>query len=1004
MKVSYLQALIAPIVIVFSMTIMLIPNQLYAFNSSEFTHFDLSQFTDDQSNVSAIAVIREDANGFIWVGGENGLIKYTGQSAHLFRKHPTQLNTITGNAVRDLLFENNHILWIATTSGLSRLDLITHTFTNFDGNTPGIPGNNISSLVMYDDLLYIGTTEGLTAIDTQTLAIQPPSFNAELDEAFNIECLTIYNDQLWLGSTQGLARINLVTQAVKVFKHNLSNTNGLPHRDIRKIHVNDKGVWIASMGGGLIKYDVKNNAFSQIDIEILGSTLLSLEADKDGYFWIATNEDGLWYYNPESKKSKKFYHHPAVKGSVGSNKPRAIFKDSQDNLWVGMFSGMLNFYYNGHENSLRLRKENPLQRGLANSAILDLLEDGDMLWIGTEGGLSALDQKNNTIRSYNKDNTPEIKSNAALTLTAGIHNDIWMGTWSGGLHRYSMSTGQWQQFDPNSIPPQNPLESKDRFTLKDTISGDFIWALTKDDQGNLWVGYQTQGVDKINLTTGNITRYPYVKNNDKGIPWEYVLDIVLDKENVLWFGTQNGLAQYQPVTDDFKHYHPEKDNPNSLAGEQINTLLVTSNNELWIGTRNNGISVLSADRNTFTKIYLNQGLPSSTISAFAEDHQGNVWATTPVGVAYIPKDQYRVQEVYKKFHGLAGNLYNRNAALALKNRSLAFGGKAGLSIIQPELLKKINVSKPPVITGIEVNFLPSPEHLNKIKAHASDKIVLDYYQNNLGFEFDLNNYYYPRLNEFSYRLVGFDDVWRSNQKGNHIFYTNIPPGQYVFEVKGRAPNGIWGEAKTQVFLSIHYPPWLQWWANIIYVIVVLLALASYKRYLAIKATNSVFRTLSRKDTLTQLPNRTAINETIQDLENNKSRYCILIVDLDHFKNVNDTYGHNAGDEVLKFFSNTTKDLVNKNFDNACLGRWGGEEFIIIAPDISTEEAMSFSSQLRIAISSIPLIYETQSISITISVGIAETHGDETFTQQFQRADEALYEAKHNGRNQEVLAA
>lgn len=161
-------------------------------------------------------------------------------------------------------------------------------------------------------------------------------------------------------------------------------------------------------------------------------------------------------------------------------------------------------------------------------------------------------------------------------------------------------------------------------------------------------------------------------------------------------------------------------------------------------------------------------------------------------------------------------------------------------------------------------------------------------------------------------------------------------------------------------------------------------------------------TASRTDQLTKIPNRRALDEELQiQLELcDKDKYeslSILMIDIDHFKKFNDTYGHLTGDKVLKYVGQKTKQLIGKtNF----IGRFGGEEFVVLLPNIRLAQATRVASHINNYFSSTNLTGSHQNLGkITVSIGVAEYKADDTSDSIIDRADKALYIAKEKGRNQ-----
>ncbi len=166
--------------------------------------------------------------------------------------------------------------------------------------------------------------------------------------------------------------------------------------------------------------------------------------------------------------------------------------------------------------------------------------------------------------------------------------------------------------------------------------------------------------------------------------------------------------------------------------------------------------------------------------------------------------------------------------------------------------------------------------------------------------------------------------------------------------------------------------------------------------------NSALELLSTTDALTGVCNRIKLHECLEQETERSKRYAsplsLLIIDVDFFKSVNDTYGHPVGDRVL---IEITQILQQQCRNSDTLGRWGGEEFLVICPETDQQAALMLGEKLRRAIAAKPL---AEHIGATISVGIAEFDSRADTDSLLEAADTALYQAKHQGRNCVVLAA
>ncbi len=170
--------------------------------------------------------------------------------------------------------------------------------------------------------------------------------------------------------------------------------------------------------------------------------------------------------------------------------------------------------------------------------------------------------------------------------------------------------------------------------------------------------------------------------------------------------------------------------------------------------------------------------------------------------------------------------------------------------------------------------------------------------------------------------------------------------------------------------------------------------------------NARLEEISRTDALTQLYNRGHWEERLRHefarMVRSKRSSTLVMFDIDHFKAVNDKYGHPAGDEVIREIARRLK-RTKRTVDIA--GRYGGEEFVVLLLDTSPDQAMYFSERLRKVVAKTPIEFEGHSIKVTISLGISQNWNEiETPEAWVERADEALYESKRNGRNRVTLSS
>lgn len=180
-----------------------------------------------------------------------------------------------------------------------------------------------------------------------------------------------------------------------------------------------------------------------------------------------------------------------------------------------------------------------------------------------------------------------------------------------------------------------------------------------------------------------------------------------------------------------------------------------------------------------------------------------------------------------------------------------------------------------------------------------------------------------------------------------------------------------------------------------------LRLAQQKREL-VEALGKI-QLLATRDSLTGLVNRhhmqTLLDQEVQRSQRSGHSFCLCLLDIDHFKRINDEHGHAAGDEVLREFAALCLNTIR---GTDVIARWGGEEFVLMLPDTRMPLALTGLERLRERVRMLKVSVAGSEIGVTVSAGLAQHKPDETLAQTLERADQLLYKAKHLGRNRVVI--
>jgi diguanylate cyclase (GGDEF)-like protein len=288
----------------------------------------------------------------------------------------------------------------------------------------------------------------------------------------------------------------------------------------------------------------------------------------------------------------------------------------------------------------------------------------------------------------------------------------------------------------------------------------------------------------------------------------------------------------------------------------------------------------------------------------------------------------------------------------------------------------------------------------------------------------------PRENGvvFRYRLEGANSTWTETDQ-RELRFAALAPRAYRLEIEARESDGVWSGQRAEFPFEILRPWYWTWWfvgtCGLISGLVVFGAirwrmLAAQRREqelqrmveektVALRRVNEELLQLSSVDSLTGLANRRAFDQTLRlecaRLKRTGSAFSLLMLDIDHFKALNDSDGHQRGDECLKLVGAELRRLVKRQSDLAA--RFGGEEFAVILPETGADGAAHLAELLRLAIASLELPHPASPVApfLTVSVGVATAMREWPSSPEelVTAADQALYGAKKSGRNRVIVA-
>ena len=743
--------------------------------SKAISQYAIDQWTtEDGLPMKRVSSVTQTADGYIWLGTQEGLVRFDGFDFVVFDKRHTGLESKTITCI----FEDSRgILWIGTIAGLSRYRSGQfETLTTDDG----LSGNYISSLIQdADGRIWVGTFGGgISLIDG--ISISSLSVKGEFD-ARNISAL--YKDitgDIWIGTTD----------AGLLHHHDgelssYSSATGLPSNDITRISGNERGtLWIGTKGG---LSTLKDGAFRTHDIDdgLPSNIVRSIHEDAEGSLWVGT-EGGLSRLRNDRLET--------YVGDNRLNSVLAIQEDMEGSLWVGTQRSGLFRIQDGTFTTFTTAE------GLGGNSVYSVYEDtrGDV-WAGTLGaGVSRI--RGREIMTLTE--ADGLQANDIVSIYGSKDGTLWFGTAGLGLVRYR----------------DGVLRS---YTSADGLPGSGIYTIFEDSRGTLWLGTGRSGL--VRFDGEAFVAY----TTSDGLTDNSITSVTEGPPEHIWVGTYHGglnLMKDGVVIGTFA-------TENGLPNNYVSSIYQDDEGVLWIATREGGLTRLKEGE--LKSLSIEHGMFNDTILQILEDDDDNLWLSSNRGLSSVRKT-----EVHAVMDGLSSRLeptvFDRSDGLTTfefnggsqpsgwKDREgrLWFVSSNGVVRVDPDNLRRNDVPPPVVVERVVVMDDLIRTDTTAILAPGNNSIEFDY----IGLSFIANEEV-----TYRYRLEGIDRQWVDAGSRRQAFYTNLPPGQYTFRVAARNADGVWSEnpATFTFYLKpfFHQTPWFY---ILVGILLVLVAIALYR--------------------------------------------------------------------------------------------------------------------------------------------------------------------------------
>ncbi|WP_338769563.1 diguanylate cyclase [Massilia sp. METH4] len=969
--------------------------------------------------------LAQDGQGFIWLGTQTGLMRWDGFQFRRYQAAPGKAGSLPDSYILSLYVDSRGRLWIGTNSGgVARYDAAHDNFITVGVGKGGLSHVQVTSLAEDGKGgMWVGTGAGLERIDAAGAVHGAHSGAPQLDStAFansGIESLLRERSgALWIGTKKGLWRRSADDQPL-VPVH--LPVEGASQPTVSRLYLDSAGrLWIGTRANGaFVLTDARQGPValreSPAPSTLQNERIFSIVEKTAGVIWLGTEGGGIVEVDVERGRTHRIKHHAEISDSLIDDDVSALLRDHSGQVFAATMDG--------------LSQHDPRAKGvitirsMGDPMKLDvpsvLARPDGTVWFGVISGKieivdpnlgvtgelapatgardKELSKKELSKKGLSKKGLPKSR---ILAMVNGPDETVFIAT-QHGVFRSTADGRDIRRIDIAGRPGDSPT-----------------WSLAWQD-GVLWLG----GPDGIwGLSVAPDGAAQVIRHEERALGDSRVTAIRALADGSVWIGTMAGLARLDTRTGAVERVPLDPAEQTGTPGNYVSSIIQDARGRIWISTFSSGIAVLEGTdaqgRRRFRRFGTAEGLPDNGVNALVHDASGRIWISTDNGLAGIDTATFAIRKLGIE-DGLQVPAYWIGAGARTPAGDIVFGGVSGVTVLRPDRLKRPGYMTSMAITQVSLGGRTMTTVPSKGRVIMPLQIAPDERERGIALEFSALDFAPPGYRRYAYRLEGFDRGWiETAAVPPRASYTNLPPGIYTLELRGTADGG--GDAILHVPV-VALPAWYQkTWVHVVAGLCVLLLLVLLmqartsllrrkKRELEaivadrtaeLRATQARLEEMAYGDTLTGLPNRRLFNDTLRRMTAQAARggqpFALLLVDLDHFKSINDTLGHDAGDALLVTAAERLRSVVR---EGDLVARLGGDEFaILLAPGFEPAVVRDICERIVAAIAT-PIIHGAHTMQISASVGVAGYAKEQDSAERLYKcADIALYKSKEAGRN------
>ena len=932
----------------------------------------------------SVECVLQDHVGFLWAGTDDGLFRFDGRGFTKFSRKQGLPQT----RIYQLYETADGRLYAATAAGLARFQ--GRGFAVVGGKTLGafaVSHQGIASDAA--GTVYVGTDHGLF--------FGKDDRYAEDKEADAVGEGAVGGVHVDAAGALYFARGGLLFRQESGRVVEFGRPRGLPSEEtIDEVRSDDKGrLWVRTVKH-LYLLPKGGQKFERDDEGLPESSEMGRLAFDDRGELLVPTVQGLAFQQGGA------WRLIGSREGLSSDAALSALVDREGSLWVGLLGGGLDRRLGRGEFTNWTRSD-----GLSQEVVWAIVRQKSAagpgpLWVGTEQGLNRLDPISGEVRRFGVEEG--LGGNTIATLAAGSDGSVWIGSWPGGVAR---------------LMPDGKLR---RYSAEDAAPEQFrVAAIHERADGEVWFG-AVEGLYRLPAGSKGTVLERVALGREKP---DNVRGFAEDPAGTLYAASKQGILRLTgPAPRKFTH-------DDGLLRDYLSSIAFASDGSAVVAYRESiGAArvIIEGDRITVKPIDVTSGLISNKVVLLGRDSSGALWVGTGTGADVYASDWTRTAH-YGKPAGMVSEDLDQNAFYAEADGTVWLGSSRGLIRFQAGTTPAPEPPPPIVI----------------IEARAGERVLdlarpalLRANERNFSVSWAGLTFIEQRKVHYKHRMVGLVDQYTETELTEARFPA-LPTGSYTFEVLCISASGKVSRTPATFRLEVRAAWWGTWWARALWVLLAAAAViavvgwrtrhleaerrrleeAVAARSAELAAANRELREASFTDALTGARNRRFFSTVIEDDVNrtlrvhstpaqNRPRNCDLIfyiVDIDHFKEVNDEYGHDRGDGVLAEVARRLTQVVR---DSDRLIRWGGEEFLLISRDADRSRGDVLAGRVMQSVGSDPFdLGNGQKVRRTCSVGWAPFpwYPDSTrtfaFTEVLKLADRAMYLAKQSGRNRSV---